>query len=347
MNKSDFSFELPEELIAKRPVAVRSASRLLVLPENSPPQDGRFRDVVSLLKPEDLVVLNDSRVIRARLQARKSSGGRVEVLLERIHSPRRASAHLGANRKIRPPATLLVGGTAIRVTDVDDGQFELELDAPDEWGGLLADAGEVPLPPYLGRAPEAADEERYQTVYARADGSVAAPTAGLHFDAPLLEALAEKGVATATLTLHIGGGTFLPLRAETLDGHKMHSEHIVITEHLCESVRACRARKGRVVAVGTTSLRALEAAVDADGRLKPCERETDIFIRPGRAFRVADVLITNFHLPETTLFVLVCAFAGTRQMRAAYAHAIQRRYRFFSYGDAMWIECAHRAARAT
>ena len=342
MYKNDFSFELPKELVALHPAPVRSESRLLIVPDKKPSADGVFRDVVSLLKPEDLLVFNDSRVIRARFCARKETEGKVEVLLERIVSPVQATAYLGFNRKLKLPVTLRAGRAGqwkIRVTTRTDDCFSLELDPPDNWDALLSDIGEVPLPPYLHREAEAADAERYQTVYARVDGSVAAPTAGLHFDKPLLEAVKAKGVRTANLTLHIGGGTFQPLRTADLSEHKMHSERIVIDADLCEAVRDCRARSGRVVAVGTTVLRALES-VAADGDLSPCERETDIFIQPGWDFRAVDVLITNFHLPETTLFVLVCAFAGRERMLDEYRHAMEQKYRFFSYGDAMWLERA-------
>lgn len=340
MRKRDFSFDLPQELIAHYPAAQRSAARLLVVPNDAPPVDEVFRNIVSLLKPDDLLVFNDSRVIRARFHARKTTGGKVEVLIERIESPQRASAYLGFNRKLHLPVTLQCGRRRVRVVARQDDCFTLELQASDNWDDLLADIGEVPLPPYLQRPPEPADAERYQTVYARADGSVAAPTAGLHFDEPLLDAVRQTGVRTAHLTLHIGGGTFQPLRHASLDEHKMHSERIIVSAELCDAVSECRARGGRVVAVGTTTLRALESVADADGRLSPCARDTDIFIRPGWAFRAVDVLITNFHLPETTLFVLVCAFARRERMLAAYAHAIENEYRFFSYGDAMWLERA-------
>ena len=353
MNKSDFSFELPDELIARYPAAVRSDARLLVLPAGEAVRDAQFRDLPSLLAPEDLLVFNDSRVLRARFYASKPTGGRVEVLLERIQSPTRATARLGANRKVYLPTVLTAGDTQVHIRERDGEYFVLELEGGDNWNELLAAVGEVPLPPYLRRAPEAADEDRYQTVYARAEaaeaadgadgiggiaGSVAAPTAGLHFDEPLLAKLKEQGVPMAMLTLHIGGGTFQPLRSESLDDNKLHAERIVITSDLCDAVEACRARGGRVAAVGTTVLRALESAADASGRLQPCNGETDIFIRPGFRFRVADVLVTNFHLPETSLFVLVCAFAGLERMQAAYRHAIERGYRFFSYGDAMCLE---------
>ena len=343
MHKRDFSFELPKELIACRPCTVRSESGLLRVPADpgAPLSDHRFRDVIDLLHPGDLLVVNDSRVIRARFYANKTTGGRVEVLIERIDAPRRARAWLSANRRITPPVKLSTPAAPVHVLSRDPangGCYLRELKAPATWDALLEQIGEGPLPPYLRRKPEEGDAERYQTVYAHCDGSVAAPTAGLHFDTETLEAVRAKGVAVASLTLHVGGGTFLPLRRESLAEHVMHSERLIVSDELCQAARRCRARQGRIVAVGTTVTRALETAADEHGVLRPYTGETDLFIRPGWRFRSVDVMITNFHLPETTLFVLVCAFSGRRRMLDAYRYAIRRRYRFFSYGDATWLE---------
>lgn len=345
MRKHDFKFDLPKELIANRPCPVRSDARLLRVPaaECDGFTEHCFRDVVTLLRPGDLLVVNDSRVIRARFYARKATGGRVEVLIDRIDTPQSAYAYLGTNRKIVPPITLSTGVAPVRVSSRARSRkdcYLLQLDPPTTWTALLERIGEVPLPPYMRRRPEAEDDERYQTVYARHDGSVAAPTAGLHFDPETLDRIRARGVDIGRLTLHVGGGTFLPLRHESLDDHTMHSERLTIGEGLCEAMRACRQRGGRVVAVGTTVLRALETATDIHGELHPYEGETDIFIQPGWRFRSVDMMITNFHLPETTLFVLVCAFCGRERMLEAYRYAIERKYRFFSYGDAMWLERA-------
>ncbi len=346
VKKSDFSFDLPEELIADRPCARRSGSRLLKVPVRGEFADLVFDDVARLLNSGDLLVVNDSRVIRARLSARKESGGRVEILVERLLDDGCALALVRAAKPLRDNARLLVGDAAVRVAGRRGDLFLLEPEIePGVKSGrectfsqLLERFGEVPLPPYIRRPPEALDESRYQTVYAKHPGSVAAPTAGLHFDRDLLERLERKGVELAALTLHVGAGTFQPLRAEKLGEHVMHRERVQVPARLCDAAGACRKRGGRIVAVGTTVVRALETACDAAGKIHPYEGETGLFIRPGYRFRVSDALITNFHLPETTLFVLVCAFSGRRRMFEAYRHAVERRYRFFSYGDATWLE---------
>ena len=338
MRKSDFHFELPEALIAQWPAPERSASRLLVLGRDGGIEDRRFRDLPQLLRPGDLLVFNDTRVMRARLFGRKATGGRVEILIERLLAPDRALAHVRASKAPKPGGRLEVDRTVIEVADRREDLFELRLETGD-FEALMARAGHVPLPPYIRREDRALDEERYQTVYARHPGSVAAPTAGLHFDTALLEALTALGVEQARVTLHVGAGTFQPVRAERLEEHRMHAEWLRVDETVCEAVARTRARGGRVVAVGTTSVRSLETAA-ADGELKPYAGETRLFITPGYRFRVVDALITNFHLPESTLLMLVCALGGYQPVMAAYRHAVDKGYRFFSYGDAMFLERA-------
>jgi S-adenosylmethionine:tRNA ribosyltransferase-isomerase len=337
LTRADFRFELPPELIAQEPPAVRGTSRLLALDgAGGAVRDLRFGDLAGLLAPGDLLVRNDTRVLPARLHGRKATGGAVEILIERILDERRFSAQLRSSKGARPgqridlpagAAATVVGGTA-------DGFVELELDRAAR--AYFEAHGEVPLPPYISRPPAPADRARYQTVYARAPGAVAAPTAGLHFDEALLAALAARGVAVADVTLHVGAGTFQPLRGDDLDGHRMHAEWLAVPAATVAAVAAARARGGRVVAVGTTVVRSLETAA-VDGVLAPFAGETRLFIRPGYRFRVVDALVTNFHLPESTLLMLVCAFAGRETVLAAYAHAVRNRYRFFSYGDAMFV----------
>ena len=338
MNRSDFNFEVPPELIAEHPCEYRSSSRLLRVPARGAFSNHVFRDVAKLLRRGDLVVVNDSRVIRARLFARKEKGGSVEILVERLLSGRRALALLRARRAPREETRLIAGGETLRVLGRRGDLFVLALETQCTFSRLLSRCGEVPLPPYIRRPVEESDKSRYQAVYAKRPGSVAAPTAGLHFDKALLARLARKGVEVAALTLHVGAGTFRPLRGENLDEHVMHHERLDVGARLCAAVAACRRRGGRVVAVGTTVVRALETAADGAGRVCPYKGETGLFIRPGYRFRVPEVMITNFHLPRTTLFVLVCAFAGRRRAFDAYRYAVERRYRFFSYGDATWLE---------
>ncbi|MGB5734069.1 MAG: tRNA preQ1(34) S-adenosylmethionine ribosyltransferase-isomerase QueA [Thiohalocapsa sp.] len=343
MRRSDFRFDLPPELIAQRPLPQRSASRLLALDGPSGAMvDLSFHDLPSLLRPGDLLVFNDTRVIPARLYARKATGGRVEILLERLVSVHQAWAQVRASKSPKPGGLLLLaGGERIEVVGRDDDLFLLEaLDA--DFGELMRRHGHMPLPPYIERADDAVDAARYQTVYARRDGAVAAPTAGLHFDVDVLKAVAAMGVDTAQVTLHVGAGTFQPVRAEDLDQHRMHAEWLEVGETVCRQVARTRADGGRVVAVGTTSVRSLETAA-AGGALVPFEGESRLFIRPGYRFQVVDAMITNFHLPESTLLMLVSAFAGYRQIMAAYAHAVDAGYRFFSYGDAMFLTRDHAA----
>ncbi|MCZ0953368.1 MAG: tRNA preQ1(34) S-adenosylmethionine ribosyltransferase-isomerase QueA [Rhodospirillaceae bacterium] len=335
MDRAEFHYDLPAELIAQQPLPERSASRLLVVDGDSM-ADRRFGDLSRLLRAGDLLVLNDTRVIRARLRGRKSTGGRVEMLLERITGTRTATAQIKASRSPRAGSELrLANGFSARVLGRRGSLFRLEFDS--DISPLLEAHGEVPLPPYIRRGAAPEDRARYQTVYARDDGSVAAPTAGLHFDPALLEALHERGVESAFLTLHVGIGTFAPVRTRRIEDHRLHSEWCRIRSALCARIQQARQQGGRIVAVGTTTVRALESAA-IDGELKPIEGDTSLFIHPGFRFRVVDALITNFHLPESSLLMLVCAFAGRDRMLAAYRHAVAQRYRFFSYGDAMLIK---------
>ncbi|MFN3586541.1 MAG: tRNA preQ1(34) S-adenosylmethionine ribosyltransferase-isomerase QueA [Moraxellaceae bacterium] len=342
MNRRDFHFDLPDELIARYPAPERTGARLLQLDGATGARvHGRFADIESLLQPGDLLVMNDTRVIPARLFGHKPSGGRVELLVERITGECEALCHLRASKSPQAGAELRFPGgvTAVMTGRVDD-LFCLRFPLP--LLDYLQTHGEIPLPPYFQRAPEASDRERYQTVYAdpAKAASVAAPTAGLHFDEPLLARLAAKGVARAFVTLHVGAGTFRPVRSDDIREHRMHSEWLTVPEATAEAVRATRARGGRVVAVGTTSVRSLETAA---GHAAPGEcisafaGETDIFIYPGYRWRVVDALITNFHLPESTLLMLVSAFAGHAPVMAAYREAVALKYRFFSYGDAMFL----------
>jgi S-adenosylmethionine:tRNA ribosyltransferase-isomerase len=337
MLRSDFHYELPDELIARHPATRRSDSRLLHLDgRDGALADLRFVDLPRLLHAGDLLVFNDTRVIPARLHGHKATGGKVELLLERVVGGHRALVQL---RSSKPPplgsAILLPAGVAATVVG-RESDFWL-LDFGTEPAAVFERHGEMPLPPYLRRAAEESDRERYQTVYARVPGAVAAPTAGLHFDDALLEACERAGASRAHVTLHIGAGTFQPVRADTLSDHHMHAELSEVSAASCDAVAACRARRGRVVAVGTTAVRALESAAEG-GRLAPFTGDTRLFITPGYRFRVVDALITNFHLPESTLLMLVAAFAGCAHTLAAYRHAVAQRYRFFSYGDAMFIE---------
>lgn len=338
MQRSDFSFDLPAELIAQVPLPERAASRLLHLDAAGAIADRRFRDLADLLRPGDLLVLNDTRVIPARLLGRKASGGRVEVLVERLLGPHRVLAQVRASKTPRDGARLhLEGPIEAAVIGREEEFFVLELQGDADVLTLLDRHGHMPLPPYISRPDSSADRERYQTVFAREPGAVAAPTAGLHFEADFLEALAAAGVDIAYVTLHVGAGTFQPLRVERLEDHRMHAERVDVGAAACAQVAAARERGGRVVAVGTTVVRSLETAARS-GRLEPFAGDTRLFITPGFEFRVVDALITNFHLPESTLLMLVCAFGGYEPVMRAYRRAIEQRYRFFSYGDAMYVE---------
>ncbi len=337
MRRSDFRFDLPPELIAQRPLPERAHSRLLALEATDPaPRDLMFRDLPTLLRPGDLLVFNNTRVMHARLFGHKATGGRVEVLIERLLGPDRALAQVRASKSPKPGSRIrLDGGGDLQALGRDGDLFELRaLDAP--FTALMETQGHLPLPPYIVRPDDAADAERYQTVYGTREGAVAAPTAGLHFDLAMLDRLSEMGVDRAAVTLHVGAGTFQPVRVEDLDRHRMHAEWLEVDETVCARVAATRAAGGRVVAVGTTSVRSLESAA-ADGELKPFRGDSRLFIRPGYSFRAVDGMVTNFHLPESTLLMLVCAFAGHERILAAYRHAVEARYRFFSYGDAMYL----------
>ncbi|WP_295801231.1 tRNA preQ1(34) S-adenosylmethionine ribosyltransferase-isomerase QueA [uncultured Microbulbifer sp.] len=338
MRRQDFHFDLPDSLIARTPARERRGSRLLCLDGPSGTVTHRqFAELPELIAPGDLLVFNDTRVIPARLFGRKASGGRLEILVERVLDDRRVLAHVRSSKSPKPGSEILLeDDTPLQMVARHDALFELEFPAE---GALpvLERLGHMPLPPYIDRPDDDADRERYQTVYSRNAGAVAAPTAGLHFDEAMIETLREQGVDTAFVTLHVGAGTFQPVRVDDIHSHKMHSEVLDVSEAVCQAVADCRARGGKVVAVGTTSVRALESAA-ASGELKPTVGETEIFIYPGYEFRVVDRLITNFHLPESTLLMLVSAFAGYRHTMGAYKEAVREQYRFFSYGDAMLIE---------
>jgi len=322
-------------LIAQQALPERPASRLLHVSESALADRG-FRELAALLRPGDLLVVNDSRVLPARLFGAKSTGGRVELLLERELGESEALVQLKSSHAPKAGAVLTFpSGIAAEVVGREDEFFRLRFSAP--LRPLLETHGHVPLPPYIRRQDDPGDRGRYQTVYARAAGSVAAPTAGLHFDEVLLAAIAARGVVLGTLTLHVGAGTFAPLRPVQIKTGRLHAERLEVSAGLCADVAACRARGGRVIAVGTTATRALETAGES-GELRPFRGETTLFIRPGYRFRIVDAMVTNFHLPGSSLLMLVCAFGGTGRVMAAYRHAISRRYRFYSYGDAMFLE---------
>ena len=345
MRRQDFAYQLPADLIAQEPLAERSAARMLVLDAaTGAVTDRAVRDLPDFLRRGDLLVVNDTRVIAARLSGIKPSGGRVEILLERALEARQALAQLSASKPIRAGLEVETAGGMVRVLGREADLWRVELPAPAlEYCERF---GEVPLPPYIRRATRAADRERYQSIFARDPGAVAAPTASLHFDAALTGALAARGVGRACVTLHVGAGTFQPLRSEDVAAHVLHPERASVGAAACEAIAATRAAGGRVVAVGTTVVRALESAALASREalaLAPWQGETRLFITPGFRFQVCDVLLTNFHLPESTLLMLACAFAGRRAVLDAYAHAVQARYRFFSYGDAMLLTRGGRA----
>lgn len=338
MKKSDFHYELPPALIAQAPLPERSASRLLVVPPAPAPfVDGGIRDLPRLLQPGDLLVFNDTRVIPARLHGSKASGGRVEILIERLLPGDEARAQVGASKSPKPGSRIaLDAGGEAEVLGRDGEFYRLRFHVGEALDAWLQHAGRLPLPPYIHREPGADDDARYQTVFAREPGAVAAPTAGLHFDEPLLDALKKRRIDFGHVTLHVGAGTFQPVRVDDLAEHRMHSEWLNVGDQLVEKVRHTRANGGRVVAVGTTVVRALESAMVGD-ELQPFAGETSIFILPGVRVRSIDALLTNFHLPESTLLMLVSAFAGMERIFAAYEHAVLERYRFFSYGDAMLL----------
>jgi len=336
MRVADFQFDLPDELIARYPLAQRSASRLLVLDGPSGALAHRqFTDLLDYVAAGDLLVFNNTKVIPARLFAQKETGGKVEILVERVLDERRVLAHVRASKAPKEGARLVLSDTdAVTMLARHDSLFELEFEQPVL--AVLDRLGHMPLPPYIDRADELADRERYQTVYGEHLGAVAAPTAGLHFDESVLQQLKEKGAHTAFVTLHVGAGTFQPVRVEHIEDHHMHHEWLSVSQEVVDAVADCKARGGRVIAVGTTSVRALETAAQS-GQLQAFSGDTNIFLYPGRPFHVVDTLVTNFHLPESTLLMLVSAFAGYAATMAAYRAAVAEHYRFFSYGDAMLI----------
>ncbi|MBL8261919.1 MAG: tRNA preQ1(34) S-adenosylmethionine ribosyltransferase-isomerase QueA [Xanthomonadaceae bacterium] len=348
MKKSDFHFDLPPELIAQAPLAERSASRLLVVPPApaapglAPLEDRVVRDLPSLLQPGDLLIFNDTRVIPARLFGQKATGGRVEILIERLLPGNEARAQVGASKSPKPGGRIaLDAGGEVEVLGREGEFYHLRFHVDDSLESWLLHAGRLPLPPYIQREPGRDDLERYQTVFAKEVGAVAAPTAGLHFDEALLQALRDRGVEFGHVTLHVGAGTFQPMRADDVRDHHMHSEWLNVGAELVAQVRRTRERGGRVVAVGTTVVRALESAMrrldDGSSELQPFAGETRIFIFPGYRIRSVDAMVTNFHLPESTLLMLVSAFAGKDRVFEAYRHAVEQQYRFFSYGDAMLL----------
>ena len=356
MQRTDFHFDLPPDRIAQQPAATRSASRMLLLDgATGSSRDLQFSDLASLLNPPDLLVFNDTRVIPARIFGAKESGGRVEILLERALSANTALVHLKASKGLGLNAVVkLPGGAQARMLGRQGDLFHLQFSC--EVVPFFEANGEVPLPPYIGRKAESADRERYQTVYARNLGAVAAPTAGLHFDADVFDALEARGIRHAFVTLHVGAGTFQPVRVDDIERHEMHEEYLAVPEATCNAINETRAAGGRVIAVGTTVVRSLETAAGAgagtagevtagavtagavtNGGIAPYRGATRIFIKPGHRFRAVDAMITNFHLPESTLLMLCAAFVGRETLLAAYAHAVRERYRFFSYGDAMFL----------
>lgn len=338
MQLSDFDYPLPPELIAYEPLPQRSASRLLVVNNRDHSlSDQRFTDLLELIQPEDLLVFNNTRVIPARLYGQKASGGKIEVLVERVLDKHQVLAHVRASKSPRIGSNLILENQLeAEVIARQDDLFRLQFHSDQNVLTLLEQYGHIPLPPYIERPDVLADRERYQTVYAKHPGAVAAPTAGLHFDEALLSALAAKGVQSTTVTLHVGAGTFQPVRVANLADHIMHAEYAEVSAATCAAVAACRERKGRVIAVGTTSVRSLESAAQS-GVLQPFASDTRLFITPGYSFKVVNAMVTNFHLPQSTLLMLVSAFSSTELIKSAYQHAIQQRYRFFSYGDAMFL----------
>ena len=337
MQKSDFRFQLPEELIAQAPLPVRSASRLLVCQRHSfAAEDRQFSEIADYLQPGDLVVVNNTRVIPARLYGNKDSGGKVEILLERILDDTRFIAMLRCSKTPRPGQKIHIGNERVLSYEGREGEFFLFRSDVGRLHELFVEHGHMPLPPYIQRKADSMDDERYQTIFAQNPGAVAAPTASLHFDQSIMDSLLEKGVNSAEITLHVGAGTYQPVRVDDLDHHEMHAESFILSAQTVKQIQQTKEAGGRVFAAGTTSLRALEAA-SVEGELKPMSGDTRLFITPGYQFNTVDGLITNFHLSESTLLMLVSAFAGIQEIRHIDQHAIDKKYRFFSYGDAMII----------
>ncbi len=336
MQLDHFDFHLPDELIAQYPLPGRASSRLLKLFPEKKIKDLIFSDLDHELNAGDLLVVNNTKVIPARLFGHKATGGAIEVLIERVIDDHHVTAHIRSSKAPRPDSLLILHDHEVKVVERSDSLFVLEL-LEFDWMKLLSAHGHMPLPPYIERAVESDDQDRYQTIYAKEAGAIAAPTAGLHFDQSLMDALRQKGVGMTELTLHVGAGTFQPVRVENLDDHVMHYERVQVTQEAVDIIKETKAAGGRVVAVGTTVVRSLETAASS-GELLPFDDETNLFIRPGYQFKVVDRLITNFHLPRSTLMMLVSAFAGVEEIKTAYQHAIKNRYRFFSYGDAMMLD---------
>ena len=352
MKRTDFTYELPPELIAQHPLAERSASRMLSLDGCSGHLEHlQFTDLPAQLDPGDLLVFNNTRVIPARLFGRKASGGKLEILIERITGTHTAVAHIRCSKSPKPGTVLHLSaqldgdptGHVLTVGEREGDLFSLSSEGGPELPLILAEIGHMPLPPYIDREDEALDAERYQTVFAAREGAVAAPTAGLHFTQAVLDELARRGVNSAQITLHVGAGTFQPVRADNIEEHVMHREYLEVSEPVCDLIRRTRASGGRIVAVGTTSVRALESVSSDAGQVEPFYGDTGIFIYPGYRFRTVDAMITNFHLPESTLLMLVSAFAGRDNILKAYEAAVMERYRFFSYGDAMFLTLSQRS----
>jgi len=338
MQRTDFTFDLPDNLIAQHPPTSRTSSKLLFIdPDTNKFKDLSFLEFPQLLNPKDLLVFNNTRVIPARIFGHKASGGKIEILLERILNKNQILAQIRASKTPKPNTDLYLDSD-IKVTVLQqlDNFFKLEFHDTRSVYEILPEIGHIPLPPYIKRTDTPIDKERYQTIYASKLGAVAAPTAGLHFDTAMLKQIQNMGIETTFITLHVGAGTFSPIRVNDISQHTMHAEYLQVSQQVCEQIQATRARGGRVIAVGTTSVRALETATD-NGIIKPYQGETRLFITPGYKFQSVDALLTNFHLPESTLLMLVSAFAGQKPVLAAYRHAVAQQYRFFSYGDAMFM----------
>ncbi len=340
MKLQDFQYSLPDELIARYPTEQRSASRLLHLSrEDGTVEHGKFTDIIEFLQPNDLLVFNNTRVIPARLFGEKESGGKVEILVERITSGSRGIVQIRASKPPKPDSRILLEkDLSLRIVDRVDDMYLVESNDDVSLAMILQAVGHMPLPPYIDRSDEALDRERYQTVYSEREGAVAAPTAGLHFDQATLNKIRSKDVRFAFVTLHVGAGTFQPVREEQIEDHKMHSEYVEVSAEVCNQIREAKAAGGRIIAVGTTSVRCLETASGSQGWIEPYYGDTEIFIYPGYEYKTVDAMLTNFHLPESSLIMLVSAFAGRETTLAAYQQAIDEKYRFFSYGDAMFID---------
>ena len=337
MRIDDFDFQLPDSLIAKHPLSERSSSRLLCLASSGDIAHRHFSDLVDYLNPGDLLVFNNTRVIPARLFGNKETGGKLEILIERMIDEHSALAHIRSSKSPRPDSFILVEGYRFKVTGREESLFQIQVVDGHSLSDVLESVGHMPLPPYIDRADTEEDKERYQTVFNKVPGAVAAPTAGLHFDQPLLDKLFRKGVEFSYVTLHVGAGTFQPVRVSQIKDHQMHKEFLQVDEDCCVKIRETKARGGRVVAIGTTAVRSLETA-GRDGQITPFSGDTQIFIYPGYRFNVVDAMVTNFHLPKSTLLMLVSAFAGRDNILNAYHKAIENKYRFFSYGDAMFLQ---------